>query len=67
MFLIFLEERVINLFQLCLKFRPVFELLLFHPQFLLFLSKEVDLDIAVGNQWNKAVAEEQYAESDEKD
>merc|ERR1711971_388200 len=41
---------------------PVFELLLLHPQLLLFLSKEVNLDITVGNQGDKAVAEQSYAE-----
>ena len=46
---------------------PVFKLILSHPQLLLLLSIEVDLNIAVGNKWNKAVAEESYAESEEKD
>ena len=50
-----------------LQFRPVFKLQLSHPQLLLLLSIEVDLNIAEGNQWNKAVAEETYAESEEKD
>ena len=67
MFLIFLEEeKITRLFQKK-SYLPVFKLILSHPQLLLLLSIEVDLNIAVGNQWNKAVAEESYAESEEKD
>ena len=48
------------------KHRPVFELLLSNPpQLLLFVSEEINLDVTVGNQGNKAVAEQSYAESEE--
>ena len=63
MFLIFLEEEKLTRF-FKKSYLPVFKLILSHPQLLLLLSIEVDLNIAVGNQWNKAVAEESYAESE---
>ena len=64
MFLIFLQGKDF-LFKLFSKFRPVFKLILFYPQLFLVLSILVNLDITVGNQWNEAVAEESYGESDE--
>ena len=42
---------------------PEFHLLFFQPQFLLVLPEPIDPDIAVGNQWDEAVAENCHRQS----